>query len=126
MRLLLHAVPDLFWLISAWSVFGLFLGFYQQTFLATFCFILLHLWMQILMFEIRSFKPLRYTCWCDNWYKPWKSTKLGIFLILLDLKFTRIWTFNYLKKAPSWIFTWQIKRIAHDNFSVCSLNKKSF
>ena len=35
--------------------------------------------IQILTLEIHSFKPLRYTCECNNWYKLWKSTKLEIF-----------------------------------------------
>ena len=30
------------------------------------------------------------------------------------------------KKAPASIFLRQIKRIAHDGFSICSLNTKSF
>ena len=30
------------------------------------------------------------------------------------------------KKAPTWIFLMQTKRIVIENFSVCSLNTKSF
>ena len=69
------------------------LSFYQQTLLATFCFFHLHLLIQILRLEVRNFKQLRYTCECNNWNKLWKSTNLRIFLILLDRKFTRVWTF---------------------------------
>ena len=41
-------------------------SFYQQTLLATFCFILLRLSIQSLRLEIHSFKPLRYTWECNN------------------------------------------------------------
>ena len=58
---------------------------------------------------MHSFKLLQYTCKCNNWYKLWKSTKLRIFLILWDLKSTRIWTFYYGKKVPAWIFLRQRK-----------------
>ena len=43
-----------------------FVSFYQQTLLATFCFILLRLSIQSLRLEIHSFKPLRYTWECNN------------------------------------------------------------
>ena len=52
--------------------------------------------------------------------------KLGIFLILQDFKFTRTWTFYYGKKRPHEYFLRKIKRIAHDDFSVCSLYNRSF
>ena len=41
-----------------------------------------HLLIQISMLEIHRFKSLWYTCECNNWYKLWKSTKLGISPIL--------------------------------------------
>ena len=53
-----------------------FVTFYQQTFLATFYLFLLDLSLQILPFQIHSFKPLLYICDCKN------STKVEIFLIL--------------------------------------------
>ena len=43
-------------------------------------------------------KKLRYSCKCNNRCKLWKSTKLEIFLILYDLKFTRVWKFYYKQK----------------------------
>ena len=37
-----------------------------------------------------------------------------------------VWVFYYEKKAPAWVFLREIKRIAHDDLSVCSLKTKSF
>ena len=91
-------------------------------FLATFHLIRLYLSIQILVLEINSFKPLRYTCECNNSYELWKSIKLGIFLILYYHKFTGVWTFYYEKKAPAWILLRQIKHIGYENFRTYSLN----
>ena len=50
--------------------------------------------------ELKIFrKKLRYSCKCNNRCKLWKSTKLEIFLILYDLKFTRVWKFYYKQKS---------------------------
>ena len=75
----------LFWLYQRMMLFFvLFVSFYQQAFLAAFYLIALHFIYQKknLILEIHSVKPLQYTNECNNWYKLWKSTKLGIFLIL--------------------------------------------
>ena len=122
--LLTHPVRP-FLIKSAREAFLPSVSFYQQKFLATFYLILLHLSMQILTLEIYSFKPLRYTCEYHNCYKLWKSTKLGIFLIFKSLNLRAHGHF-ITKKAPAWIFLRQIKHITHDDFSVCSLNIKSF
>ena len=58
------------------AFFVSFESFYQQTFVATLCLILLHLWIQILTLEITKFKPLGYACKCNNWYELRKSTNL--------------------------------------------------
>ena len=108
------------------AFFVSFVRFYQQTFLGTFYMILLHLSIRTLTLEIHTFELLRYTFECNNWYKLQKSTKLGIFLILQDLKFTRAWTFHYGQKVCAWIYLRQVKRIVIDGFSVCSLYTKSF
>ena len=48
------------------ALFVSFVNFYQQTFLATLYLVLLHLSIQSLTLEIHSFKPLRYSCECNN------------------------------------------------------------
>ena len=59
--------PCPFFVKSAYeAIFVSFVSLYQQTFLATFYLILLHLSIQILKLEIHSLKPLRYTCECSN------------------------------------------------------------
>ena len=59
--------PCLFFVKSVYeAIFVSFVSLYQQTFLATFYLILLHLSIQILKLEIHSLKPLRYTCECSN------------------------------------------------------------
>ena len=95
-----HTGLDLFWLNQRLKPFCVILSFYQQTLSATFYLILLHLSTQILKLQIHSFKRLRCTCKCNNLYKLWKLIELGIFLILWELKFTRVWTFYDGKKAP--------------------------
>ena len=77
-------------------------------FLAIFKLTCLHFSIQILALEVHSFKPLRYTCESNNWYKLWKPIKLGIFLILQDLKLKRLWVFFYQTKETAWIFLSQI------------------
>ena len=101
-----------------------FVSFYQRTLLATFYLIILHL--PILMLETHSFKPLRYTCQCSNWYKPWTSTKLGVLLVLWDLKIYVRMGILLWKKMPALILLRQIKHMGHDDFSVCSLDTKLF
>ena len=101
-----------------------FVSFYQRTLLATFYLIILHL--PILMLETHSFKPLRYTCQCSNWYKPWTSSKLGVLLVLWDLKIYVRMGILLWKKMPALILLRQIKHMAHDDFSVCSLDTKLF
>ena len=59
-----------------------------------------HLSTEILTLEIHGFKPLLYTCECNNLYKLWGSTRLGIFLILKDM-----YDHFITKKAPTWIFS---------------------
>ena len=123
----LHTATRLFWLNQRVKPFlHLSQVFTFKTFLATFYLILRHSSIQTLTLQIHSFKPFRYTCESNNWYNLWKSTKVGVFLILQDFKFTRVWTFYYEIKALPQIFLRKIERILHDNFSVCSLNTKSF
>ena len=114
-----------------WEFFVSFVNFDQQTRLATFYLILLNftlfnfvMWellinqsqlsIQISSLEIHSFKWSWCTWECNNWYRLWKSIHYVRINILLR------------KKAPSWLFSSQIKPIAHDNFSVCFLDTKSF
>ena len=52
-----------------------------------------------LTLEIHGFKPLQYTCECSHWYKPWKSTKLEIFLICKTLTLCTNWHFNITHKT---------------------------
>ena len=56
---------------------------------------------------------------CNNWYKLWKK-------ISLTLQDFSVLAFYFGKKASAWIFLRQIKRIVNDDFSVSSLNTKSF
>ena len=79
--------PDYF-LIGFFVSF--FSSFYQQIFFATFYLILLYLSIQILTLEVLV---LNHCSECKNWYILWKPTKLGIFLILQDLRFTSVWIF---------------------------------
>ena len=79
-----------------------FVSFYWQTFLTFFCLILFNLLIQILTLANYSFKPSQYTYGCNNWHKLWKSTKLGIFLILQDL--LNLCAYGYLIR----IFLWNI------------------
>ena len=71
-----------YWLNQRPKIFCAIRNFLPANILETFSLILLHLLIQVLTLEIRRFKPLQYTCKCKNWFKVWKSTKLGIFLIL--------------------------------------------
>ena len=84
--------------------FFFFERFHRRKFWVTFYFILFHLSIQVLTLEIYIVKPLWYTCEYNNWYKLWKSRKLGIFLLLLDIKFTRAWRLFLQKRARRNIF----------------------
>ena len=56
----------------------------------------------ILTLEINSFRPLRYAVPASAIIvKNFENQLREIFLILLDLKFTRVWTFYYQKTAPA-------------------------
>ena len=48
------------------AFFVSFVNLYQQTFLAIFYLILVHLSMQTLTLEIHNFKPIQYTCKLNN------------------------------------------------------------
>ena len=56
---------------------------------------------------------------CNNWCKLRKK-------ISLTLQDFSVLAFYFGKKASAWIFLRQTKRIANDDFSVSSLNTKSF
>ena len=74
------------WLNQHMNVFFCHSEVYQflpANFFGNFYLTLLHLSIQISTLVIRSSKPLRYTCECNNSYKLWKSTKLGINIIFL-------------------------------------------